>query len=386
MRYAVDAHAIGRNLTGNEVYVRSLLHAFAGLERDSEFVAYVTGREAESAIPERFEVRQVSGNPFLRLGFDLSRQLRRDRADLVHVQYTAPFRCPVPIVVSVHDVSFLEHPEYFTRARSTQLRVTVARTVKQAAKVITGSEFARETIMRAYRLPEERIVVIPDAANPNFRAMNRVLAARKVRDRFAVDGPFVLSVGDLQPRKNQIRLIEAFAKSMRAHPQLKHRLVFAGKDTWYGGRVRDAARDSGMAGRILFTGFVSDDDLLQLYNACDCFAFPSMYEGFGIPVLEAMACGRAVIASNAASIPEVADGAGILFDPYRVDEIVRALGDVLLDAELRGRLERLGGQRASLFSWRKTAEATLDVYRDVAGAMRAGSRPHAARAASAARP
>jgi glycosyltransferase involved in cell wall biosynthesis len=368
MRYAVDAHAIGRHLTGNEVYVRSLLHAFAKLDRDSDFLAYVTGSEAESAIPARFEARQVSGNPFVRLGFDLARKLRRDRADLIHVQYTAPLACPVPIVVSVHDVSFLEHPEYFTRPRCRQLRVTVARTVKKAAKVITGSEFARESIMRAYGLPEDRIVVIPDAANPNFRAVNRVSAAGKVRERFSVNGPFVLSVGDLQPRKNQVRLIEAFAKTMRAHPQLKHRLVLAGKDTWYGGRVRDAARDSGVADRIVFTGFVSDDDLLQLYNACDCFAFPSMYEGFGIPVLEAMACGRAVIASNAASIPEVADGAGILFDPYRVDEIVRALGDVLLDAELRGRLERLGGQRATLFSWRKTAEATLEVYREVAGA------------------
>jgi glycosyltransferase involved in cell wall biosynthesis len=267
-----------------------------------------------------------------------------------------------------------------------QLRITVARTVKKAAKVITGSEFARETIMRAYGLPEERIVVIPDAANPNFRAVNRVSAARKVRERFSVDGPFVLSVGDLQPRKNQIRLIEAFAKLVRAHPQLKHRLVLAGKDTWFGGRVRDAARDSGMGDRILFTGFVSDDDLLQLYNACDCFAFPSMYEGFGIPVLEAMACGRAVIASNAASIPEVADGAGILFDPYRVDEIVRALGDVLLDGELRARLERLGSQRATLFTWRKTAEATLEVYREVAGAKQAVTPGVTSRVTSASRP
>ena len=370
MRFAVDAHAIGRHLTGNEVYVRSLLHAFASLDRDSEFIAYVSGREAEAAIPRRFDVRQVSANPFVRLGFDLPRQLRRDRVDLVHVQYTSPIGCPAPVVVSVHDVSFLEHPEYFTRQRCMQLRITVARTVRNAAKVITGSEFARESIMRAYKLPEERIAVIPDAANPIFRAVNRVLAMRKVRERFAVDGPFVLSVGDLQPRKNQIGLISAFADLMRSQPQLKHYLVLAGKDTWYGSRVRDAARESGVADRIIFTGFVSDDDLLQLYNACECFAFPSLYEGFGIPVLEAMACGRPVIASNAASIPEVADGAGILFDPYRNEEILRALADVLLDSELRARLERLGSQRAALFSWQKTAEATLEIYRQVVGAKR----------------
>jgi hypothetical protein len=144
MRFAVDAHAIGRHLTGNEVYVRSLLSAFANLDKKSEFLAYVTGPEGEAGIPRRFETRQIAANPFLRLGFDLSRKLRVDRPDLLHVQYTAPLYCPVPTVVTVHDVSFLERPEYFTPARALQLRLTVARSVKRAARVLTVSEFARE--------------------------------------------------------------------------------------------------------------------------------------------------------------------------------------------------------------------------------------------------
>ena len=120
MRFSVDAHAIGCHLTGNEVYVRSLLDAFAAVDDNSEFVAYVSTPEAGLAIPRRFAARRVSRNPFARLGFDLPRQLRRDRPDLIHVQYTAPLACPVPIVVSVHDVSFLEHPEYFPAARALQ--------------------------------------------------------------------------------------------------------------------------------------------------------------------------------------------------------------------------------------------------------------------------
>ena len=370
MRVAIDAHAIGRHLTGNEVYVRSLIQALGGMDPESEFLAYVTSRNAETAIPQCFESRQVSANPFVRLGIHLSHSLRRDRADLLHVQYTSPIACPVPVVVSVHDVSFLEHPEYFPRHRCMQLRLTVARTVRQAARVIAGSEFARDSILRAYGLPENRIVVIPHAASPSFRPVNHASAVRKVQQRFPIRAPFILSVGDLQPRKNHIGLIKAFTKLVQLHPHLKHQLVLAGKDTWYGGRVREAAQNSGIRDRIVFTGFVSDDDLLQLYNACECFAFPSLYEGFGIPVLEAMACGRAVIASHAASIPEVADGAGILFNPYSTEEIVRALADVLLNAELRARLERLGLQRAAFFSWQRTAEATLEVYRQVAGAKR----------------
>jgi len=368
MRFAVDAHAIGRHLTGNEVYVRSLLSAFADLDKKSEYLAYVSGAEGEAGIPSRFETRQISANPFVRLGFDLPRRLRIDRPSLLHVQYTAPLYCPVPTVVTVHDVSFLERPEYFTTGRAMQLRITVARSVKRAARVLTVSEFARESIVRAYNLPPDKIVVTPYAASPSFRAINRTGAAQKVRDRFHLNRPYVLTVGDLQPRKNHIGLIRAFAKLMKDQPQLPHDLVLAGKDTWFAGRIREAARESGLGGRIHFTGFVSDDDLLQLYNACDCFAFPSFYEGFGIPVLEAMACGRAVVCSNASAIPEVADSAAILFDPENTEQMVRALADVLKDSELCARMERLGLKHASHFSWRKTAEMTLKVYREVAGA------------------
>jgi glycosyltransferase involved in cell wall biosynthesis len=367
MRLAVDAHAIGRHLTGNEVYVRSLLSAFADLDGKSDFLAYVTGPLGEAGIPSRFATRQIAANPFVRLGFDLPRRLRIDRPDLLHVQYTAPLFCPVPTVVTVHDVSFLERPEYFTASRAMQLRITVARSVKQAARVLTVSEFARESIVRAYNLAPDKIVVTPDAASPSFRAINRAAAAQRVRERFRLNNPYVLTVGDLQPRKNHIGLIQAFAKLMKDQPQLTHELVLAGKDTWFGGKVREAARESGVGSRIRFTGFVSDDDLLQLYNACECFAFPSFYEGFGIPVLEAMACGRAVICSNSSAIPEVADGAALLFNPEKNEEMVRALADVLKDSQLRTRMERLGLKRASYFSWRKTAEMTLKVYRQVAG-------------------
>src|ERR1044071_755705 len=150
MRFAVDAHAIGRHLTGNEVYIRSLLNAFAANDRDCEFIAYVSGDAALTSLSERIQTRRVSPNPFVRLGMDLAMKVRQDRPDLLHVQYTAPIGCSVPVVVSVHDVSFLEHPEYFTRMRARQLQCTVRRTVKYAAKVLTVSEFSRASILKVY--------------------------------------------------------------------------------------------------------------------------------------------------------------------------------------------------------------------------------------------
>ncbi len=367
MRFAVDAHAIGRHLTGNEVYVRSLLNAFGAIDRICEFVAYVSVEDAYRYIPSGIRTRRIAANPFVRLGIDLAKKVREDRPELLHVQYTAPMGCPVPVVVSVHDVSFLEHPEYFPSLRARQLQWTVRRTVRRAARVLTGSEFSRASILKVYGdLEEEKVVVVPNAAAPEFRPISKAAALKTVCDRFSIAAPFILSVGDLQPRKNQIGLIRAFARMVRGFPQLNHNLVLAGKETWFAGRVHDAARESGVGDRIQFTGFVSDDDLLQLYNACDLFVFPSFYEGFGLPVLEAMACGRAVACSNTSALPEVVDGAALLFDPYAVDEIVRAISDVLLDAEWKGRMERLGLQRAAHFSWQKTAEKTLAVFHEVA--------------------
>jgi glycosyltransferase involved in cell wall biosynthesis len=141
--------------------------------------------------------------------------------------------------------------------------------------------------------------------------------------------------------------------------------VITGQNTWFTPRVRAAAQASGLASRIHFTGFVSDPDLVQLYNASDCFVFPSFYEGFGLPILEAMACGRAVACSNTSAMPEVAEGAGLLFDPRNPASITRAMADILLDGELRQRMESRGLQRAAHFSWRKSAQSTLDVYREV---------------------
>ncbi len=366
MRFAVDAHAIGRHLTGNEVYIRSLLNALAARDGDCELVAYVSADEARQVLSPRIRTQRVSRDPFVRLGFDLTARMLRDRPDLLHVQYTSPLVCPVPVVVSVHDVSFLEHPEYFRRERALQLKITVARTVRRAAKILTVSEFSRNSILKAYGdLDEDKVAVVPNAATPEFRPISRESAAAAVRDRFAVEGPFLLAVGDLLPRKNQIGLIRAFARLIRAYPQFAHKLVLAGKETWFARHVREAARESGIAGRIQFLGFVSDRELLYLYNACEVFVFPSYYEGFGLPALEAMACGRAVVCSNTSALPEVVDGAALLFDPYSVDEMGRAIADLLLDPELRARMERLGLQRAMHFSWQKAAQQTLEIYHQV---------------------
>jgi glycosyltransferase involved in cell wall biosynthesis len=375
MRFSVDAHAIGQHLTGNETYIRNLLNCFAALDQDAEFVTYLSRKSAFAGLPARFHKRLVAVNPFVRLGFDLPRRLRQDRPNVLHVQYTAPLFCPSPVVVSVHDVSFLEHPEYFTKFRAAQLRLTVKRTLKFASRVLTPSEFSKTSILKAYGLDDEKVVVVPNGVCSEFRPVSRDNAQRWVRSSMKLPTPLILSVGDLQPRKNHLGLIRAFEDLVRSYPQLPHHLAVVGKDTWYSPVIRGAAAESPVADRIHFTGFIGDEELIKLYGACDLFVYPSFYEGFGLPILEAMACGRAVACSNTSAMPEVADSAALLFDPRSKGALVLAMRDLLLNPELRQRMERLGTHRAAMYSWESNAAKTLDIYYQVAGVSKGSRRP-----------
>jgi glycosyltransferase involved in cell wall biosynthesis len=209
---------------------------------------------------------------------------------------------------------------------------------------------------------------MPNGVSAAFRPMTREAAASRLRERYDVPANFILTVGDLQPRKNHIALIRAFEELIRTYPELPQHLVMVGKPAWRSDDVKAAAKAASVSSRIHFMDFVSDEDLTRFYGACDLFVYPSLYEGFGLPIIEAMASGRAVACSNTTAMPEVADSCALLFDPKSDVEIVRALRDLLLDAQLRTRMERLGLQRASIYNWERTARRTLDVYYEVAGA------------------
>src|SRR6516225_8129167 len=177
MLFSVDAHTIGCHLTGNEVYIRNLLHEFAALDRSANFVAFVSRRDADRYVPRRFAKARVSENPWVRLGFEIPFTLHRQRPDVLHVQYTGPISCPVPMVVTVHDVSFLENPEYFTSFRAHQLKLTVTRTISKAVRILTPSEFSRQSIIASYGVPDDKVTVIPNGVSSAFRPMQTEAAA-----------------------------------------------------------------------------------------------------------------------------------------------------------------------------------------------------------------
>ena len=299
----------------------------------------------------------------MRIPLTLSRELRRHPVDVLHVQYTAPPFAPCPVVTTIHDLAFEHLPETFNRRSWMQLRLTVRQTARRAAHIITVSEYSRGDISRTYGIAPPRITVTPEAAPPNLLPVTDETELRRIRERYGISENYILSLGSIQPRKNLVRLIEAYSCLRGVRPEGKlPQLVLAGKRGWLDSETFRAAERTALGNDILFTGYVPEPDLAGLYSGAICFVYPSYFEGFGLPVVEAMQCGVPVIAGNRTSLPEVIGAAGLLFDPFDTQALVKALTQVIDDSEYRAVLRSKGLERAKNFNWKTTAQLTLGVY------------------------
>jgi glycosyltransferase involved in cell wall biosynthesis len=302
----------------------------------------------------------VSQSPFTRLTIDLPARSIRDRLDLIHTTYTAPLWSRCPVVVTVHDVSYIEHPEWFSQRDLFVLSRTVPWSMQKAARVITVSDLCRTEIIDHYRVPSDKVVVVPNAAGP----AGEPIPEADTRDAIAALGldskrQYVLAVGNLQPRKNLVRLFSAFRSVVASGLDVD--LVVAGPKHYKAEDVLDAAKEA--KSRIRFTGYLSDQQLAACYSLASVFVFPSLYEGFGIPALEAMAHGVPVVASTGGALPEVCGDAALYFDPIDVGAAANAIHRGLTDTLLRTELIRAGHAKERDFSWRRSAEKTLAAYK-----------------------
>jgi glycosyltransferase involved in cell wall biosynthesis len=266
-------------------------------------------------------------------------------------------------ILSIYDLAFLVQPEWSSPKIVGPFSRSVRRFAHEADLLLAASESTRNDIVKLLDVPEDKVRVIYGAANPSLKPVPRDEAQRVVAERFGIRDPYVLFAGTIEPRKNVLGLIRAFRALTKSLP---HQLVLAGTVGWNAESTLSAIRDPGLAGKVVLTGFVSFDELSALYSAADVFVFPSFYEGFGLPVLEAMTCGCPVIASNASSLPEVGGDAAMYFDPSDVEGISDAIARVVSDADLRSSMIAAGHDQANRFSWRSCAEATLSAYRELA--------------------
>lgn len=366
-RIGLDGHMLGTGETGNESYIRGLIDGFAAVDPPFDIVLYHTAR---STLPPELPRARVQPRR-LRPAANVSRVLwafpwaaRRDRLDLLHVTYTLPPALPCPSVVSVHDVSFRMFPGAFSPRDRLLLTLAIPRALRRAHQVLTISESSRRDILRLYRLPEHRVTAIPLAADAAFRPVSDRVLLRETRERYRLPERYMLAVGNVQPRKNLARLVEAFAALKRDDATVPD-LVLVGKALWRESEVYDAAGRLGVRESIVVTGYVPYDDLAALYSDAICFVYPSLYEGFGLPPLEAMACGTPVVTSSTSALPEVVGDAALTVDPRDIASLATAMRRLLGDPVLRARLRHDGLARAASFSWTETARRTGQVYAEV---------------------
>lgn len=362
MRVLIDAHMLGCRETGNETYALNLLRQQAVF---AEAGIHVHGliRRAVSAEPAwaAQALRLDDDSDLHRLFAGLSRWAKRMGADGAHLTYHAPFWSRLPYVVTIHDVSYRTHPSYH-RPRNVLLQTVLgALSAWRARAVITVSAFCHAEILRVYPFLKDRLFVTPEAADGHW-APRMPDAAAAVRRRWGIGERYVLWAGGMQPRKNPLRLVEAFLRATQEDKMTQ--LVLAGTHTTAtGARLKQQFAEPIRQGRVILTGYVDDETLACLYGGCVAFTFPSLYEGFGLPVLEAMQCGAPVITSNVTALPEVAGDAALLVDPTDTDAIAHAIRRVLAEPELRATLRARGFKRAAQFSWAQTAQLTAEAYR-----------------------
>jgi glycosyltransferase involved in cell wall biosynthesis len=357
---ALDAHVVGRRKTGNETYVVNLADALAR-RSDVHPLAYVDAGVAWPR-PDGPETRELSWrSSFLRIPVELPIRARGDHCDLLHVQYVAPPIARLPIVTAIHDVSFEDVAGLFPRRTELRLKLSVRFSAWRSQAVITISEFTRSRIAHHYHMDPDRIVVTPLAVGDQWRSMPKDEALARLAD-LSLPTSFVLAVGNLHPRKNIPRLVRAVAAARRAGAGDLH-LVLAGQRWWRMGEIDRAIEEESAGNWVHFLGYVDDSSLVALYSCADVVAYPSLYEGFGLPVLEALACGAVVVASNTTAVPEVAGDAALLVDPQDVTAIADAIATAVTDEEMRARLRRAAPLQTARFTWDRCADLTVGAYR-----------------------
>jgi glycosyltransferase involved in cell wall biosynthesis len=366
MKIGVIIGQLNPSLTGIGNYTYNLIKELNKLDADKDFLYLINYEHnrfftnlKEVTINNPFKVlKTYAWYPFLVI------KLRDHDLDVIHNPSQVPtfLKFKQKYIITIHDLTPFITPKESKFGRPLIYKLFFPRTLKTADKIIADSNSTKQDLIRYFNIPEEKIKVILLAADEKFKPLNNE-EIDEFKQEYNLNFPFILYVGTLEARKNILTLIRAFYKLKKKN--IHYKLVITGKKGWKYKEIFKTIDKLNLQNDIIFTGYVPEEDLPALYKAADLFVYPSIYEGFGLPPLEAMACGTPVITSNTSSLPEVVGDAGIMVDPYDVDGLARAMYKALTNERLRKEMTKKGLERAKMFSWEKCARETLEVYEEV---------------------
>ncbi len=367
MRIGIDARLTHYRPAGISRYTSQLIEGLARLDSGDEFIILQSYKAKKPLLDSpNFTMRRVLTPSHHRLEqLILPIEISTMGLDVLHSpDFIPPFHRNCRSVITIHDLVFILYPHFLSKDAA-RYYGQIDQAVRHTDAIIAVSEATKRDIMRLVGVPESKITVIYEAASPIFRPIDATDVRKRVSDRFGVHGDFLLFVSTIEPRKNVPTLLKAMRQLIDDY-RTEVKLVLAGEKGWLYDDVFRLVNDLQLEDDVVFLGRVSTEELLWLYNSAQALVAPSIYEGFGLPPLEAMACGTPVVVSNVSSLPEVVADAGLLIDPYDVDEITVAMWRVLTDEDLRATLIEKGLKRAGHFSWDKAAEQTLELYHSLA--------------------
>ena len=368
LRIGIDIHSIGSQGGGNETYYRELVSELLTLNCLHTLFCYHT---SDVAIKHFHGVancalkRLVPGNRMLRIPLTIPWRSRTDALDLFHAQFIVPPFLKCKTVTTIPDIAFEHYPHFFPVFQRAALRLLVRESALRADHIITVSQHSKKDIIETYDVLPEKITVTYEGAGTQFKPIDKPKAKQQILGKYGIEQAFILYVGRLQARKNLRRLVDAYGMARKAG--VSHKLVLAGKhDSLFAG-VLSRIHELKLKDHIMLLGYVDNEDLPALYNAADIFVYPSLYEGFGLPVMEAMACGTPVITSRGCCLAEIAGEAALLIDPLDESSIADAITSLIASPERRHQLSRAGLLRSGRFSFREAARQTMDIYQRVTG-------------------
>lgn len=356
---AVDAHMIGDHSGGNESYYTNAFQAME-IPVGISITLLLNNNVDDGNYKDKYKIiRFKSKNALIRNFIELPYLCFKYKFDLLHTQYFIPFVRPCKVICTIHDICFEHFKDIFTKKEYYLQKILIPYAAKKAEYILTVSEHAKRDIASCYHIDPNKIIVTYSSANKVFHEVSKIYRNDLINKFKIGDKGYILSVCNLQPRKNLVRLIKAYGL-LYDQNKINQKLVIVGKKAWmYSEILSEAARYST---EIIFTDYVTDDDLVQLYNFADCFVYPSFFEGFGLPPVEAMACGTPVVVSKETSLPEVVENAGVYFDPYDTEDIARKIYKMLNEKDNREKYRELGFVQAQKFTPEQVAKKIACVY------------------------